>query len=416
MQALRFGDLRFVGTVIFDTTTIPAEGSGDIRYSTGLALRTVDGERRATLALSRAMAVEFNLPDALVGKAKYLRTLGRPQREAGVEALERAGTLSAEAYATQTAPIWGLSWDRDEEDALWATSHIEYDTAGANARTISRARIPDTGMLVTDGFWRTTLHPDKQTSGGVVAVPPPFRSYVDGKRLAAGFGGYQSVAATGPISAGPALTAFDWPEAGTDQILDRPLQGFRFGTNPDTSPRQQRPIDYRNDFKDGFPSQPTAETGGFFTWADRIDGAGAWIYTAQRWGFLTIGTLGYGRVWYGNNTDGVPASINSEGTNHCWFLTDPADLMRVATGQARENTIQAAFEPVQFPGVKYPMPGTPNGQMSRAYGAAWDGEVLGILLSRAGPLLGTLRTPVIHFYELAPPALPPSAPATVEVY
>ena len=404
MIPLTFRDLRYLGKVTFPTSM--PDATGDLCYAQGLALRWRGDELRATVAASKCVALEFRVPDVFNGVATYLAKLGHPER----------------METPNKAAIWGLAWDEIEPDVLWAASHIDYDTDTQWAKTLSRSRVdPATPeVLVKDGFWNFTSHCDKQTMGGVVAIPEPFRPYVSGKRLAVGFGGYQSIAATGPASMGPCLSAFDWPDTSATTIADQPLQGYRYGTNPANNPRQQRPIDYVNDFSDnsGFPQYPTEETGGFWTWCDNCAGCGVWIVHDNRWGFLTIGTMGSGRVWYGSTGDGTPSAVNCERMTHCWFLTDPEDLRRVASGEANEAEIQAAFEPVEFPTISYPMPGMPNGVRQIALSASWSDGILGILLSKAGSKMGSVNGPALLLYEVAPQvALPiPDPPSDLVVY
>ena len=396
MRLLSFRDLRYLGKVTFPTSGYTQ--CGEVQYAQGLALRTVDTERRLAVAFSKATVNEFRLPESLNGTATYLAKLGQPE---------------VENTSAGKAAIWGLHWDEDEPDTLWATSHIDYDTATGNARTVSRSRLTE-GVLQHDGFWMCTRHPDKQAAGGVVALPPSFRDQVQGHRLAVGFGGYHSIAATGPASMGQSLSAFTPPETPDGTIDDLPLLGYRYGTDADSNPRQQRPTDYSNDFSDnsGFPQQPTDETGGFWTWADVLLGAGAFVSDSVRWGVLSIGTLGCGRCWYGSNGDGVPSAINSEHMNHCAFLTDPADLARVARGECGENMVQSVFEPIEFPGITYPMPGMPNGVIQKVLALSWADGLLGVMIQKMGPKVANVATPVILFYDLQPSVLPPPGPPT----
>src|SRR5207253_9684851 len=90
-----------------------------------------------------------------------------------------------------------------------------------------------------------------------------------GCRLGAGFGGYFSIAGTGPISSGPALTAFNPASLGSmsssGSIAHTPLVNYPFNSTAYSSPdRCHRDADYTTEF-DGWNPRSGI---GYFSWTD----------------------------------------------------------------------------------------------------------------------------------------------------
>lgn len=246
------------------------------------------------------------------------------------------------------------------------------------------------------GAWRFANRSCKMTMGGPCSVPDWFAAaHAPGRRLAAGFGGYFSIVATGPASMGPALTAFD-PEAlsgrgvqnGAPPVPNTVLVGYPFTPRPGPGiDRAHRDTDYRTEF-DGW--NPVGDTG-FWSWTDHLAQAGAWIDTPTVSGFLTCPTLGNGRTWYETST------LHAERASHRWYVYDPADLADVAAGRKQQWQIQpAARWAVQYPSITYPLPGWSDGPAQPVTGVAWDAPTKRLYVGLrhawrpSGPPAGTL--------------------------
>lgn len=153
-----------------------------------------------------------------------------------------------------------------------------------------------------------------------------------GAEVAAGFGGYYSIATVGPISSGPALAAFD-PSglgAGSGTITPVPakaLVGYPLNATPYTNPdRCHRDTDYRNDFDHWDPRDGV----GYWSWTDQMTQGGAWVDTPSVSGLVCCPDLGNGRTWYETST------LHAKRASHAWCVYDPADLAAVAASRVVE--------------------------------------------------------------------------------
>jgi hypothetical protein len=357
------GDLRFVGSFQMPTSiTLPGGALQDASFGTGFALRRVGGELRALTATLAENVYEVRVPPVSptgpAPVADVLRVWG------DVTAGQRR--LDGRDGAGQLRGLYVDDFDR----RLYWTYGDAYNTQSAADPSMGVSVLDDaTGTARAIGSWSFTGRSCKMALGGVCAVPRWFAlRHTGGRRLAVGFGGYESIVATGPASMGPALTAFDpnvlrRARPGT-AVANTPLLGYPFNPTPYTTPdRSRRSTTYRDDFDGWNPRNGE----GFWTWSDYIGQAGVWVDTPSRHGFVVFPNIATGRVWYETST------LRAEGAEHWCHIYDPADLGRVADGAVPQWGIQPQhIVEMRFAGIQYPMNGWADGPQHMVVGSAFD--------------------------------------------
>jgi hypothetical protein len=354
-------DLRLRGTY-----RLPGGHDGlDLAFGSGLALRSAAVGRTVFTGALGGEVVELAVPSALGGgaqdapPAQVVRVWGDLAGGRRTFADGRTGDLS------------GLHWDQRAERLWWSFGDV-YNATSDDDPAVGASVLHEDGSVEVLGPWRFTGRGQKAVMGGVTAVPSWFADrWCAGRTLAAGFGGYVSIVATGPASMGPALSAFDphalaaTPPGTTAAFTD--LVGYPFTSQPGPgTDRCRRHADVVNEV-DGWTS-PGADGLAPWTWADRIGAGGAWVDTPAVSGFLTFPVLGGGRIAYG---DGY---VRPERLSHWVMAYDPADLARVATGEVPQWGIQPARQwPLVVPGVPASYPWSPDAPGHDVSGVAWDG-------------------------------------------
>lgn len=358
-RLLRRSDIRFLGAARF-----PTEVAGDdASWGFGLAHRRVGGELRLISAAARETVYEVRVPGWAAGPpypaAEVVRVWGDVTQ----------GRKRLDPPAGRNAGLMGLYWDQPTRRLLWSYGDA-YNTHSAHDPSLGASRLDDgDGSVEALGAWRLGNRSCKTTMGGVLAVPRWFADrHCGGRRLAAGFGGYFSIATIGPVSMGPALTAFSpedlgrIPDGGTLPVDD--LVGYPFNATAYTQPdRCRRDADYRTEYDGWNPREGT----GYWTWSDYLAQAGAWIETPAVQGVLFCPTLGNGRVWYEAST------LHAERASHAWLVYGPADLAQVAAGRRRPWEIQPRrILSVRYPGLDYPLAGWADGPSHHVVGVTFD--------------------------------------------
>jgi hypothetical protein len=325
----------------------------DHQYGLGLTHRYVNGELHF---LADTASVYEVVPAALVMDPKSAGT-ARAVRSWG----DVAGT---DSYGR----TFGIYWDDQSQKLFWANGN-EYNTTAPYNPSIGYCTLDDsTGVLTRRGIWQMNGRSCKMTMGGVTAIPKWFAdAYTNKRRLGAGFGGYFSIANTGPVSMGPALTAFDPAEMNSvpsrSAIANTPIIGYPFNGSAYSSPdRCHRDVDVINEY-DGWDPRNGV---GYWTWSDMVYQGGVWIDTPKKSGLLFCPVLGNGRVYYYNS------NINSDRSSHAWFMYDPVELSQVATGRKQQWEVQPRNWLVQYPGMTYPLGGFTGGSPFMVMGVTWD--------------------------------------------
>jgi hypothetical protein len=262
---------------------------------------------------------------------------------------------------------YGIYWDEPTQTLFYGHGR-EYNTREPFLPSIGAATLDPEKGIVNRGIWGLSNRSTKMIHGGLTAIPEWFASrYTKGRRLGAGFGGYYSIAATGPISMGPALTAFDPAVllAAPDRSAKTPhtpLVGYPLVAAPYRTDRAHRDTDVINDYDGWKPKNGI----GYWTWNDTLYQAGVWIDTPTKSGLLFAPTLGNGRGWYFGST------LHAERGSHAWMIYDTADLALVARGKKAEWQIQPSFDIVQYPGLTYPLHRWAGAPGVRVLGISYD--------------------------------------------
>ena len=202
---------------------------------------------------------------------------------------------------------------------------------------------------------------------------------------------------------GPALSAFSPPGTSAGSVSFVNLVGYPFSNSPvDCNARAQRDTDYTDNF-DG--CNPTSGIG-HWTWADYLYQGGVWVDTADKSGLLFFPNIGNGRVWYETST------LHAQRSSIWWFLYDPADLAKVASGQVSQSSIQPKSEwNANFPGLGASLPGWSDGPGNMVFGAAYDSSTKRLYIG--------VRWNTVYVYEVqsGSPAdtVAPAAPQKVRV-
>jgi len=373
---LTASDLEFVGAFKMPAQVGPSYA--ETQYGSGLALRRVNGEVRLFSGTWSA-----GVPDLYEVTIPTLTT-SAPWNAAPVE------RVWGQVLTDRLGNLQGLYWD-ETDSRLYYTSSWDYPGDGDDYRpTLAYLTLDDNnGTATSYGRWGYTNRSFRQVNFGLTAIPSDFATeYLDGKRLAAGFGGYQSLISRGPVSLGPSLTAFNPPttEPAGGYLSNTPLVGYggsgswTSGSRP-TVNRAWRDDDVIHDIyenigeadgstqntasywhltgdesfywqgysvnglsREGYPDYVTFdesaivtkhwEPGNAFWNTDYIFQSATWIQTANKEGFLLLGMFDTGHVWYWESTS------HAEGMNYKWLIYSREQLASVAQGVTGEDDIQ----------------------------------------------------------------------------
>lgn len=386
------GDLRLVGSF-----RMPGDvDGGDLGWGIGLAHRRVNGQSLLFSAMVDGRVVELDAPRP--GRFGDGMAVAAPVRVWG----DITGdTRVLDVDPGRTSSLFGLWWDEPRQ-RLWWTFGDGYNATSATDPSVGWSTLDDSsGAVSPAGTWRFPEPGCKQTMGGVLALPRSFSDrYCPGRTMAAGFGGYHSIATVGPVSMGPALHAFDPAETVPTNHLgavpSTTLVAYPFSTNPQGPPdRCRRDGDYRTEFDGWAPRGGT----GSFSWTDTIWQSAVWVDLPDVHGLLYLPTMGNGRLWYEQST------LHAQRGSHQAMVYDPADLGRVATGTASPWGVQPARTwTLRHPGMASPLPGWDGWPTHVVVGAAFDPaerQVMIALRHGAQPSGEQFPTTAVHVYEVA---------------
>jgi len=263
------------------------------------------------------------------------------------------------------------------------------------------------GSISAYGPWKADIDAHHLRNYGV-AVPSWFaKSYTGGRGLALG-AGIESGASK--ASFGPGLFAVDTPNEAfpTSHLLT--TRALTFYPEEPHQQRLHRDAQYRVLNQNGVMlSQATDQFApprggvGFWGSADYIR-ASTWIDLPDVQGVLFLGRLGYDNMWYGN----TPLPTGIQDPCHCtkgqhasryaarWFIYAPADLAKVASGQAASWQISPTevFDPTLLFNVQLNCD-------KLVTGAAFDPETRTVYI--CAPAVDNARTgrlPVIHAFAV----------------
>jgi hypothetical protein len=334
-RLLSASNARYVGS-----WRLPFDADGrDTGWGRGLTLRRVGRDLVAYSLDVRNTVIEFGVPAPVASEP--LTSPIAPVRSVWGQ----LGPMPLDGEG-RGASAYGLLWDEPTQ-RLWWSYGDGYNTTSANDPSIAASTFTSNG-IESVGAWRFTGTGCKATMGGLCAVPSAFANRnLGGRRLAAGFGGYFSIATIGPVSMGPSLAAFD-PAAATSRsnggdLAHTRVVGYPFTGAPGPNiDRCRRPATMQQEFDDW----DSAGSRAWWSWTDQLWQSGVWIDTGRTHGLLLCPNLGDGRVWYETST------LHAERASHHWMVYDPADLAAVAAGRRQPWQIQPARQwKVTYPGL-----------------------------------------------------------------
>ncbi len=298
-RLIQQSDITYLGAFKIDSTV-------SYERPVGLAIRWVSGSKRlmiVDLASNDYDLVELAVP-ALVSPA---------WPSPGPSALNAATLVkrwpnspiggNAFAFLGAGGGLWGLGWDEADKRLYWIVAS-PYDTTPDPEYTFGWGTIDDSGggtLTAGNGVALTSpTVPQKQIQGGVLNIPQAFAdTYLSGKRLGVGYGGYRSVAGQGSVASyGPTLYAIA-PPAGSPADGDSRPGGPCLLRRALGEPRPLRPgfAGTGNDFL--FTSNFEGEDPTTYGAADQHQQAVIWIDDGVKYGVI------HGASFCGGNLLGV---------------------------------------------------------------------------------------------------------------
>jgi hypothetical protein len=236
--------------------------------------------------------------------------------------VQHLGTEVDAEFGLGTDGRFGLYWDETDSRLYWLYGDT-YNSHGADwcigYSTLNYAANTGTGF----GPWRfydgASGQGFKSMCSGMVPVPAAYAaSYLSGKRLAVGLGGYGSLVASGDTSLGPSLTAVEPPAGGATQHTDwpgaqTPLVGYwPYNDTPGAGRGRWSRFEDMTSFSYPTDNWPV----GKYQWADNVGGA-VWIDNATKYGVLFFGAYCRDINQY------VESTVPAVHYGHYWSIYDP---------------------------------------------------------------------------------------------
>lgn len=276
-RTLKAEDFRYLGAF-----QLPRTGEGDSGYANGLTHRYVNGEFRLFSAYWRGNPLtEFMPPPGLSTNEPF--AMGITVRKWGSDWHD----------SKLWGQVFGLHWDEEDGRLYWncGSSYIAArHTTSFGYSVLNEA----TGTATARGPFGVPSPPNYKAIKGMTAIPPAFQKPLGGKRIAAGFGGGESVVAAGPSSLGPTLMPFDHrvlPDVREGR--DLPASAVQLLMNhPHHTHTYHEPLRaVRNPHYavgGGINQWPPKDGVGYWTPHDFLRQSAVWIDTGSRQGFLVF--------------------------------------------------------------------------------------------------------------------------------
>lgn len=388
---LKSTDLTYLGAF-----HLPADiGGADPGFGQGLAIRYVGGQVHFFSTFNSGNLFEVSAPalsKSSMAEASVVKNWGNVY-----------GSKRVTAVADGNTTIWGLFWDEPTQRLYWSYGN-PYNATDGNDPVFGYTTFSGTSSATPGHYYRLANGGCKQGNCGITSIPTWFQNlYCPGKRLGAGFGGYQSILSTGPVSMGPALNAITPPtgnESDGTALSNTVLVAYPF-TNTIYGPpdRGHRDTDFDEEF-DGWVNRNGI---GYWTWSDWSSQFGVWIDTPTKSGLLFAPIMSKGRCWYGLSDPTPIATIEAADAAHWWYIYNPADLGAVAKGSKKSWEIQAVERAaVSYPGVNYPIGRWQDLPPYMVTGVAFDQAASRVYISiRFGGPGGSYGTTAIHAYSVS---------------
>lgn len=302
----------------------PLYPTADRDYARGLTIRYRSGNFRLMTLVKGDNATN--------GQAVHLYEFSVPTLQSAVASYQDApitthygstlwgGRMDAGGPSDTQKDYRSLYWDETLQK-LFFVACSGYSNTTKNIIGVATLNDGAPTSSTSTGMWRFDNMSYKAIKG-ILPVPASKQSLVGGRRLLAGFGGYESIIAAGPAHMGPAAVAFD-PTAMIAATADTAVSGglvlasHPYGLNKYQSPYYGvRSTSYYSSM--AWDWNPDAGTG-YFTSADSIDQSAVWIETPTRRGFV---------IWSSQCLSGAKVSLDP--------TFDPVFVSK--TGDANGNT------------------------------------------------------------------------------
>lgn len=228
-EVIKQSDLTFVGGFKMPSA---------VAYNRGLTVRYVNGDLKLYTVLyagSRGSVYEIDVPDTLDKTYPFNQSTeyvnwGNIYQDKIVDTVDngRGGTVPYVGIANDASEPSGLYWDETDQRMYWMKV-VNYNNTGTNSDASLGYSILDDTTHTGTGVESWQLDdPATLGTGGwggryafsMAAIPPSFaNTYLEGKRLALGFGGGNSIISQGYSSLGPAVFAIAPPDPAVETHL-----------------------------------------------------------------------------------------------------------------------------------------------------------------------------------------------------
>lgn len=273
---LTASDFQYLGAF-----AVPVTYQGDSGYAGGLTHRRVNGQLRLLTTYLGNHLTEFTPPVALGTGGVYPFGL----------AVRAWGSTFSGGLIPSGWDVTGLHWDSTDQRLYW--NYISSYTTAPTSRSFAWSRLNELdGTAEVHGPYSFPSPPNYKPIKGMTAIPEGYRNRLGGMRLAAGFGGYESIITSGDGSLGPTLVPFDHsvlveappnstlPASAVRVLVNHPING-----TPYTSPQRARRNPNYVQTHDGWHARDGV---GYWTWGDNVAQSGIWIDTGTKQGFLVL--------------------------------------------------------------------------------------------------------------------------------
>lgn len=296
---------------------LPRTGEGDSGYANGLTHRYVNGEFRLFTAYWRGNPLtELAPPPTLRVNEPF---------PSGI-AVRTWGTNWHQSKLW--GQVFGLHWDEGDRRLYWncGSSYI----AAGHATSFGYSLLDEaTGKATARGPFGVPSPPNYKAIKGMTAIPPAFQQELGGKRIAAGFGGGESVVAAGPSSLGPTLMPFDHrvltkvregenlPDSAVQLLMNHPFHAHEYQKplravrNPHYAPGM------------GINQWSPRDGVGYWTPQDYARQSAVWIDTGKKQGLLL-----FVRQITGGESAAYRSRKGSGGLTYTFALEEPLANLR----------------------------------------------------------------------------------------
>lgn len=238
-------------------------------------------------------------------------------------------------WDVSSGPDWfGLLWDSLTSRLCWnyiGTYGTDSNSWHFGCSTINYAA----GTAVATGPYRLTGQGPKAAGGGMLSIPSWYAtSYLSGRNIGLGCGGYGSLEGVGDVSRGPSLTAVVEPTswgAEKSTLANTAVLGYWPVGGAGVMNTRPAILDYYD-----HAGASTTE----WTITDETGGC-VWIDTGTKHGVLFFSNIGTEATGY------LSSDRYATSYDHYWAIYDPAQLTPVS-GTSRHSVMPASFVQKRF--------------------------------------------------------------------